>query len=1113
VLTQTNQVLNPGDELRTGGNSRVTLLWSDHSVVPFGAEAEVEILPADNPGSLSGMHVFQGILSFFHRDKPGRIRIVAPGSSASIEGTEFVVEVTGTGSGEQTTYSVMDGKVRVHNDLGTLLLTNQQQGVVAPGKAPARTAGFVANNVLQWCFYYPAVLDLGDLPLTDAEKESLKVSLDDYRAGDLLAALAAYPAASAEESDAQRVYHAALLLSVGQVAETERELAGLPATGPDDRLPRLATALRTLIAAVKRQPAPVTQERTLPTELLAASYYEQSRGNGDQSLNAAWELAQRAEGLSPQFGFAWSRMAELEFGFGRTRAAARDLDTSLQLAPRNAQAVALKGFTLAAQNDTRDALVWFNRAIAGDAGLGNAWLGRGLCRIRQGDMAEGRADLMVAAAMEPQRALLRSYLGKAYANSGEEARANHEIELAIRLDPNDPTAWLYAALLKQQQNRINEAIQDLDYSQARNDNQSLFRSRLLLDQDQAMRSANLAAIYRDAGMTDVSLREAAAAVADDYDNASAHLFLSDAYNDLRDPTQFNLRYETVWFNEFLLANLLSPVGGGRLSQAVSQQDYSKLFQQDGFGLANSTDARSDGMVHQQTSQFATLGNTAYAVDLDYHHNNGVRPNNGLDDLEIDATLKQQVTARDTALLLVQNQNYHAGDNFQYYNQTNARPDYKFEEFQHPILVGGWDHEWAPGNRTLLLVDRLTDEQDFSDKDTPQLVVAKDAAGATYGAFSQPYDITYHNQFTIYGAELNQIVTWDRVTLSAGARYQAGTFEAQDQLVSDAGGFFPSTSESVNEHFDRLTGYGYLTVEALKNVWLTGGVTYDQVRYPDNYREPPLSGGDDERSQVGPKAAVVWRPLPQVAVRGIYSRSLGGVSLDESYRLEPTQLAGFPQAFRSLISESLVGSVAAPAYTTEGVALDLKLGTRTFAGIQLDRLTTDVERSDGVYVLQNGVTPGSTREALNYEEDDLTASLNRLLGNTFVAGASYQITRAKLHDQYVDIPAAVLAAADQREQATLQEAKGYVQFNHPSGFFARGEVCWYGQANSGWSTPEPGDHFFQENISAGYYFAHRRAKLQFSILNLAGGGYQLNPLTPYQELPRSRVYEASLNFIF
>ena len=49
-------------------------------------------------------------------------------------------------------------------------------------------------------------------------------------------------------------------------------------------------------------------------------------------------------------------MAELEFSFGRTRAASDALDRSLSLAPRNAQALALKGFLLAARNNTREAL-------------------------------------------------------------------------------------------------------------------------------------------------------------------------------------------------------------------------------------------------------------------------------------------------------------------------------------------------------------------------------------------------------------------------------------------------------------------------------------------------------------------------------------------------------------------------------------------------------------------------------------------------------------------------------------------------------------------------------------------------------------------------------------
>jgi Tfp pilus assembly protein PilF len=1114
VLTQTNQVLHPADRLRTGSDSRVTLLWCDQSAVPLGALTQIEILAPNNADSLPSLQVVEGIVSFFHRDKPGRIRILTHGANASVEGTELVMEVAQTNGTEQTTLSVVDGKVKLSNPQGTILLTNSEQAVAEPGKAPVHTAGFIANNLLQWCFYYPAVLDLNDLSLSPTEEQALTKSLDAYRAGDLLDALANCPASASSDSDAQRIYHAALLLSVGQVEQTESELASLTTTSPTDRIQRLANSLRTLIAAVKRQPQPTMLEPILPTEFLAASYYEQSRANVEQSLTKALDLARRAKDISPQFSFAWSRVAEIEFGFGRTEDAAAALDTSLKLSPRNAQSAALKGFTLAAQNKTRDAVEWFNRALSFDSALANAWLGRGLCRIRSGDTAGGRADLLVAAAMEPQRSLLRSYLGKAFADAGNDAQADHEIQQAIKLDPNDPTAWLYLALLRQQENRVNEAIQDLDNSQAKNDNRSLFRSRLLLDQDQAVASANLASIYHDAGMSDVSVREAASAVNDDYANASAHLFLSDAYNELRDPTQFNLRYETVWFNELLLANLLAPVGGGRLSQEVSQQEYSKLFQQDGLSLASSTDVRSDGMYHQQASQYGTFGNTSYALDLDYHHNDGVRVNNGLDDIEWDTTIKQQVTSHDTALLLVQYQDYHSGDNFQYYNPANARPNYKFDEYQQPILVGGWDHEWSPGIRTLMLVGRLTDEQDFSDKAAPQLVLNEYPNGTISGVGSEPYDVNYHNQFQIYSAELNQICEWDRATLSAGARYQSGTFQAQEQMGNTPlPVLFTPTTYSISENFERITGYGYLTVEPLEHLWLTGGFAYDQVTYPDNYRQPPVSSGEAESSQLGPKAALVWSPIPQATLRGVYTRSLGGVSLDESYRLEPTQLAGFPQAFRSLISESIVGSVSAPSYETLGVALDLKLGPRTFAGIQAERLTTDVQRNDGDFVLQNGVSPGSTPETLNYKEYDLSASLNQLVGDKIVLGTSYSITRSDLNDVLTDIPVSMLATANQMEQSTLQQAEGYIQFNHPSGFFARAEAHWYGQSNSGWTPAEPGDHFFQYNLFAGYYFMHRRAELQLGILNLTGGNYNLNPLTPYQELPISRVFEAKLNFVF
>ena len=69
-------------------------------------------------------------------------------------------------------------------------------------------------------------------------------------------------------------------------------------------------------------------------------------------------------------------------------------------------------------------------------------------------------------------------------------------------------------------------------------------------------------IYLDAGMTDTSFREAARAANLDYANYSSHLFLANSFNELRDPKQINLRYETPWLSEFLIANLLAPVEAG-----------------------------------------------------------------------------------------------------------------------------------------------------------------------------------------------------------------------------------------------------------------------------------------------------------------------------------------------------------------------------------------------------------------------------------------------------------------------------------------------------------------------------------------------------------------------
>jgi len=1058
-----------------------------------------------------------------------------------------VMKVEGGSGAERTTISVIDGRVTFSDTAGagTLTLTNGEQGMVESGRTPTRTAGFVANNVLQWCFYYPAVLDLSDLNLAVEEQRALADSLTAYRSGDLLQALAKYPLGRQAGSDAERIYHAALLLAVGEVAPSEATLETLLDKAPATRSARLASALRLLIAAVRAEPGRSIPAPQLPTELLASSYYAQSQAAAGGALADALELARQAAKASPNFGFAWERVAELEFSFGRTDRALEALGRSLEVAPRNAQALALKGFLLAAQNRTSDAKGWFEQALAVDSALGNAWLGRGLCRIRTGDLAGGREDLLIAAALEPQRAALRSYLGKAWSISGNDAMAQREFALAQKLDPNDPTSWLYSALNNQQQNRLNEAIQDLEKSQDLNDNRRVYRSQLLLDQDRAVRSSSLASIYRENGMTDVSLREAANAVTYDYANYSAHLFLANSYDALRDPTRFNLRQETAWFNELLLANLLSPAGVPTLSQNISQQEYSRMFERERLGLVTTSELRSDGQYREKASQFGAVGPVSWTFDLDAQHNDGVRPNNDLSRVEWYSQVKFQVSERDALFLITKYQDYHSGDNFQYFDPgaktfvtnlftsdvtTNPayRKDFKFDEYQKPIVLGAYHHEWAPGIHTLALGGRLINDQRISDRSVPIDILSQDSLGNLIGKFSSDFDLGYRSQLEIWTGELKQIFQTGRNTLVLGGRYQGGEFKTRNALTNTTiiSSFFLPINQTTEADMQRWSVYGYDTLEVLPSqLWLTAGLSYDDIEYPENFRQVPVSDGEASAHRLGPKAAAVWAPCQEATLRAAYSRSLGGVSLDESWRLEPTQLAGFIQSYRTIIPESVVGSVSAPRFETFSAAIDLKPAARTYVGLFGEVLNSDVDREVGVYGFPDSsgfAFLSSTPQQLRYKEYSASLVVNQLISTEWAVGAAYKFTRSELDQALTDVPLSVNAGAKRFDASDLHNLKLYALYSHPSGLFARAEADCYWQENrartfdtggNAINTTLPNDQFCQFNVWLGFRFRRALGDISVGLLNVGDTDYKLNPLNAYSELPRERVVAARLRFRF
>ena len=1130
---QTNQSLFANDRIRTGQRSRALLRWSEDSTLRLADRTEVRILPPAKPGALNDVDAAQGFFYFFHRGEPGDLRVINRLVTAAIQGTEFSYEVD---ANDGTTRIVMfDGAVELSNAFGTERITSGQSAIVQPGQPPRRTAVLMGGgreqwlgqwrDLSQWCLYYPAVLDVDEAGLAAEEQQALAESIAAYRQGDLLQALEKYPAGRQPAAAAETVYLAALILSVGDVKQAEDQLrrldeASLP--GRTETHLALADALRKLIASVKFQPWPSNAAPRLATEWMAESYQRQSQGRIDGAREAALAATKQA----PRFGFAWARVAELEFSRGRTDAALKALDLSLNLSPRNAQALALRGFLLAAKNQIAPATDWFDQAITIDPALGNAWLGRGLCRIRSGDEAGGREDLLVAASLEPQRSLLRSYLGKALANGRDPKRARHELELARHLDPADPTPWLYSALLNSDDNRINEGIRDLERSKELNDNRQIFRSRLLLDEDRAVRSASLARIYAEAGLSEAGLREASRGISANYADYSAHLFLAQSYESLRSANFSSLRFEAANYSEYLLASLLGPADGRLLSQNISQQEYSRLFERERLGLSSRTEYLSRGAWTQEGAQFGDFGRTSYALAGSYKTDPGDTPHGALEARQFTVRLKHLVTPDDgfyfEATVFRQTQE----DRTQHYDPASASTNYHVTLKQEPLILAGWDHRWEEGHHTLALAGYFNASLDrFNGHGAATLL--SDTGSGIDGVVATDLTERFRNSTELASFELQHLARFNRIQVLAGLRVQAAGIEIRNRQTIYNGNavnlesYFGNSgtviaNQSVSGQSLRVSPYVYEYWQLTDTFQWIAGLSLDYQRRPRNLLFAPVDLTDETDFAVSPRTALIWEASGRTTVRAGYSQSLGGADFDQSVRLEPTQLGGFVQTFRNLIPNSLAGDVGGAAFETIDLAVEHRLPTDTYLAVSAQLLRSRSEHDLGAFRRDSNSGQGPAvqiEERLRYQERAAEGSIDQLIGEWFSVGVRYRISEARLNRSYPGFDPAICYAGCGRTRGWLQTAAVRGMFHSAAGFFAGVEAVWREQDLRDLAGDLPGDHFWQVDVQAGWRSPRRRVEVVVGVLNLGDRGYRLHPINLHPELPRERTLFTRLTFNF
>jgi tetratricopeptide (TPR) repeat protein len=863
VAAGTETRLCPGEVVVVGPRSRAALRLEDTGqVIRLGQDTTLRVLPTRRPNRPL-LDLTRGIIELF---SPGNrpLDVRTPFVTAGVEGTEFFVLVDAARRFAEI--GVIDGKVGVENAQGRLSLAAGEAAIAQPGQPPRRIE-IRPRDQVRWAIYYPPAM--WELPAGGAAIDPrVYAAWQAWRAGDVRPAVQQVNAISSTEglNAVSLDYLAAILISLGRVEEASGLLDR--SVWLDPASPR-APALRAVIEIARNQAPAALQSAEAAVALVPTS--QAARIAQSYALQAELRLEEAHAALlaavPPDNPLVLARLAEIEFYLGNIAAARAAAERAIALAPSLSRPRSILGFVDLAQFFFEAAEQAFRGAAVLDAADPLARIGLGLTFIRRGDLAAGTREIEIAVALDPASSVLRSYLGKAYAAQWDYDAAFRQWGLAKQNDANDPTPWLYQALAERSLNRPGDALANVQRSIELNDNRAVYRSRFLLDQDLATRSADLAGIYRDLGFNQAALVEGYKSVDTDPSNPSAHRFLSQTFFDLP-------RHETASDSELLQSLLLQPLDINppppRLARQglailplfepyrIGYNEFSPLFASDGLGLLADGFAGNFGTIGGTLLANGLYRNLSGSIGQFYSRTEGIHPNGDLRRRISDFIFQPALSDRASVFAEYRFSDFNAGDFQNRFNLANFNPIERQTNNDREYRVGGrLDAE--PG---LTFVGVWT---------------RGDADNLRNFNVSALHD---HNNADL--GEAAAFLTRDRFNFVAGG----SVFSGLDQLRATVFGNpvpIPSTPD-INRSF-----WLYNNFKPFSALQLTVGGNYDQFR------------GIVNRSEFDPKLGASWKVLSNTTLRAAWFTALkrqivGDISFRSGQTIEPTQVAGFNQLF-------------------------------------------------------------------------------------------------------------------------------------------------------------------------------------------------------------------------
>ena len=892
-----NVALCPGDMVRTHERSRAALLLSNETTLRLDQRTTLT-LAAPDTDKASLMDLFTGALHVITRtSRPFRVR--TPFVNANVEGTEFLVTV----GAESGSVAVYEGRVTADNERGSVVVASGELAIAARNSAPRKEIMVRPRDAVQWALYFPTVFDyrLGAGIAGAPGEAALQESIALYRKGRLAEAIARLEnVPEGMRNPRFLTYRSGLLLLVGRLDEAKPDIERALALDPRNSD---AYSLRAVIAvvendkdgALKLADMAVELDAASPAARIALSYAQQAQFKIEQARASV----QKAVDLDPQNALAWARLAELEMSTGNLDRALEAARRAAELNPDLAKTQTVLGFAYLARIDAQAARTAFEKAIELDQADPLPRLGLGLAKIRQGALDEGRQEIEIAASLDPGNSLIRSYLGKAYYEEKRDKLAGTELGQAKERDPSDPTPWLYDAIRKQTENRPVEALEDLEKSIALNDKRAVYRSRFLLDEDQAARSVNQARIYRDLGFDQLALVEAYKSLAVDPGNDSAHRFLADAYSDLprhdiarvSESLQAQLRQPTsIPFVDLLLSTdslfILRDAGPFRLGA----NEFSQLFDRNQVRLQVDAIGGNHQTFGDQVIVSGLTDKVGYAVSQLHYETNGFRDNNDAQKDIYDVFVQGQVSPNATAQLDVKRSRFRTGQTFFAFDPDSSFPT-RIKEDSDSVRLGG---HYNLASESDFIWSTIYEERERAVETVPDgFPVNQDTART-------------------YTGELQHLRRFEQGHVVAGIGY----LNSNDQFADGSNIRSDSTNVYAYGHWSP-PGHDFSVELGLAAEF----VNIDFSAFTQRIK----------RHRLSPKLGLIWSPLPGTTLRAAAFSSVKRPFIG-SQTIEPTQVAGFNQFFTGF--DKFYGDIDGTVSRRACFAIDQKFSSTTFAGAEL-----------------------------------------------------------------------------------------------------------------------------------------------------------------------------------